>query len=417
MLSTILRTVRTHALVAPGDRVIVAVSGGPDSTALMHALAHLAPRLGIALEVATVDHGLRPEARAEAELVRAHARALGLPWHGLRVDVAAARRGRASLQDAARRERLGALEELAARRGARVALAHQADDQAETVLFRVVRGTGLVGLAGIPYRRGPFVRPLLDVPRAEVARYVARHALPVVDDPSNADPRFARSRVRHRLLPALAAENPRVREALVALAAAARAAGAPPRDLPADIGRRASDAIAALRARGGTGQVDVSEGRVVTVAYGRVRVERRADRAVAPASLPAPVAVAAPGTYALAGGETALRLSLAGGRARAGAVAFDADALAWPLVVRARQPGDRMRPRGGRGSRKLSDLLIDAKVPRAARERLPVLATADGVVLYVPGLRPSALASPSAETRRTLAVSVVGGTSVASPRD
>src|SRR5579871_4025727 len=141
MLSTLQRTIRAHALLARGDLVIVAVSGGPDSMALMHALAKLAPRLGLRVEVATVDHGLRPEARAEGELVRARAAALGLPWHGLRVDVAAARQGRASLQDAARRVRLGALEALAARRGARVALGHQADDQAETVLFRVVRGT------------------------------------------------------------------------------------------------------------------------------------------------------------------------------------------------------------------------------------------------------------------------------------
>jgi tRNA(Ile)-lysidine synthase len=416
MLSTILRTIRTHALVAPGDRVIVAVSGGPDSMALLHALAKLAPRLGIDVEVATVDHGLRPEARSEAELVRGQARALALPWHGLRVDVAAARRGRASLQDAARRVRLGALAEFAARRGARVALAHQADDQAETVLFRVVRGTGLRGLAGIPYERAPFIRPLLDVSRAEVARYVARHGLPVVDDPSNADPRFARARIRHRLLPALAGENPRVREALVALAAAARAGGAPPSELPGDIGRRAADVIAGLRARGGSGRVDVSGGRVVEVAYGRVRVERRAASAAAAWARPAAVLVPAAGTYGLPGAEASLRLSLDQTGAREGAVLFDADALAWPLVLRARRPGDRMRPRGGRGSRKLSDLLIDAKVPRAARDRLPVLATADDVVLYVPGLRPAALARPSAETTRTLFIDVVTGTGVASPR-
>jgi tRNA(Ile)-lysidine synthase len=412
MLSTILRTIRTHALVARGDVVVVAVSGGADSMALLHALSRLAPRLGIGLEVATVDHGLRASARAEGELVRARARALGLPWHGLRVDAAAARKGRASLQDAARRVRLGALGALAARRGARVALAHQADDQAETVLFRVVRGTGLLGLAGIPYRRDPFIRPLLDVSRAEISRYVARHELPFVEDPSNADPRFARARVRHRLLPLLAEENPRVREALVALAAAARGAGPPARELPGDIGRRAAAVVAGLRARGGTRRIDVSGGRVVEVAYGRVSVEARPARGerLAP---PEPVLVRSHGTYTLPGAETSLRLSLDGGSPENGANLFDADVLAWPLVLRARRPGDRMRPRGGRGSRKLSDLLIDAKVPRAARDRLPVLATADDVVLYVPGLRPAAEAAPSRETKNHLAVTVVGGTRVA----
>jgi tRNA(Ile)-lysidine synthase len=412
MLSTMQRTIRAHALAARGDLIIVAVSGGVDSMALLHALAKLAPRLGIRLEVATVDHGLRAEARAEAEFVRARAERLGLPWHGLGVDAAAARRGRASLQDAARRVRLAALEALAARRGARVALAHQADDQAETVLFRIVRGTGLRGLGGIPYRRGPFVRPLLDVPRAEIARYVARNGIPFVDDPSNADPRFARARIRHRLLPALAAENPRVREALVALADAARAAAPPARALPDDIGRRAAAVVAELSARGGTRRIDVAGHRIVEVAYGRVRVAPRAPATAGAAARPDPVLVRAGGTYSLANGEAGLRLSFDQG-GEDGAVLFDADALTWPLVLRTRRPGDRMRPRGGRGSRKLSDLLIDAKVPRAARDRLPVLATSDDIVLYVPGLRPAAEARPSPGTTRTLAVTAVGGTSVA----
>jgi tRNA(Ile)-lysidine synthase len=407
MLSTILRTIRTHALVERGDVVIVAVSGGIDSMMLLDALSRLAPRLGIRLEVATVDHGLRAEARAEAELVRARAAALALPWHDLRVDAAAARKTRASLQDAARRVRLAALEELAARRGARVALAHQSDDQAETVLFRVVRGTGLAGLAGIPYRRGPFIRPLLDVSRAQVTRYAARLAISFVEDPSNADPRFARARVRHRLLPLLAAENPRVREALVGLAAAARAAGPPPRDtLPPDIGRRASDVIAGLRARGaGTRRVHVSGHRVVEIAYGQVSIEARPTSAPGAAVGTEPILVSGAGTYALAGAAASLRVSLAS--AAAEGASFDADALDWPLVLRARRPGDRMRPRGGRGSRKLSDLLIDAKIPRAARDRLPVLATADDVVLFVPGLRPAERARPSSKTTRYLGVTPI----------
>jgi tRNA(Ile)-lysidine synthase len=417
MLSTILRTIRAHELARPGDRVVVAVSGGADSMALLDALHRLRPTLPLGLEVATVDHGLRAEARDEAELVRARAQALGLAWHGLRVDAAAARRGHASLQDAARRVRLGALEELARERGARIALAHQADDQAETVLFRIVRGTGLAGLGGIPYVRGPFIRPLLDVTRAEVSRYLARYEIPFVEDPSNADPRFARARVRHRLIPLLAAENPRVREALVGLAAAARAAGPAARpDLPADIGRRAAAVVEGLRARGGTGRVDVSNRRVVEVSYGRVRIEPARTGHEGQAR-PEAVLVPGAGTYELAGSASALRVSVDGDGAAEGVVPFDADALDWPLVLRARRPGDRMRPRGGRGSRKLSDLLIDAKVPRADRDRLPVLATAGDVVLFVPGLRPADVARPSSATSRYVNVTVVDrsrGTRVAS---
>jgi tRNA(Ile)-lysidine synthase len=404
MLSKVARTIRAHDLARPGELVLVAVSGGPDSMALLAVLWELSARLELTLEVATVDHGLRASAGAEGELVRARAETLGLPWHGLSVDVAAAKRGRPSLQDAARRERLGALEALARRRGAaRIALGHQADDQAETVLFRVVRGTGLAGLAGIPYRRGPFIRPLLDVTRDEIARYLRRRSLPYVEDPSNADPRFARARVRHRLLPLLAEENPRVREALVALAAAAREAHrsieTPAADDLRGLGRRTAQVVARLRAAGaGTRHVDVPGGRV-EIAYGRTRLLRRSPQPDAgPAAPASPVVIAGPGTFRRGGHAPALRI--ADGPGGEGAATFDADAVGWPLALRGRLAGDRMRPRGGRGSRKLADLLIDAKVARPDREALPVLTSAEGVVLFVPGVRPSEHGRPTAKTRR-----------------
>ena len=371
MLSAVLRTIATHALFQRGDRVLVAVSGGPDSMSLLHALWEARDRLGIALEVATIDHGLRPEAAAEIALVRARADALELPFVSVAVDV---RRepGRASLQDAARRARLGALAALAAERGAaRVALGHNADDQAETVLFRIVRGTGLRGLAGIPYRRDPFVRPLLDVRRAEIERYLARRSIPFVRDPSNADPHYARARIRHQILPLLAGENPRVAQALINLARAARGEWSP----PAAIGRR---------------------------------TER------APSPPPAALRIDRPGTYPWGEGRLEIEEQVIGasigkddlGRAAARAPArlaeFDAGRLTWPLVVRPRSPGDRMRPRGGPGSRKLSDLMIDAKIDRGRRARLPVVTAADGTLLWVPGLRPAEVARPSHETRRLL---------------
>ncbi|HEY2902277.1 MAG TPA: tRNA lysidine(34) synthetase TilS, partial [Polyangia bacterium] len=205
MLSSVWKTIRREQLFAAGDRVLVAVSGGPDSMALLAVLWELAPRLALRLEVATVDHGLRPEAAVEAALVAERAAALELPFHRLAVDVPGARAGgrpRGSLQSVARTLRLQALEDLAARLGgARVALGHHADDQAETILFRILRGTGVRGLRGIPYQRGVFIRPLLDVRRTAIEAYVKRRSLPVVRDPSNMDSRFARTRLRHQILP------------------------------------------------------------------------------------------------------------------------------------------------------------------------------------------------------------------------
>jgi tRNA(Ile)-lysidine synthetase-like protein len=360
MLSAVLRTIAAHQLVQPGDRVLVAVSGGPDSMALLHALWEARERLGIALEVASVDHGLRAEARAEIELVRERAAALELPFAAVKVDARRAP-GRAPLQDAARRARLEALEALARARGARrVALGHNADDQAETVLFRIVRGTGLRGLSGIPYRRDPFVRPLLDVPRAEIQRYLARRSIPFATDPSNADPRYTRARIRHRLLPLLAAENPRVAEALVRLARAARGDGAVP----------------AGHTSGAAAPPDGPP--------------------------PDPLRVDGPGIYRWASGRLSVDHAEPGAPADGGAALFDAERIGWPLVIRPRRPGDRMRPRGGAGSRKLSDLMIDAKIARQRRASVPVVTASDGAVLWVPGLRPAEAARPSSGTRRLL---------------
>jgi tRNA(Ile)-lysidine synthase len=424
MLSTVLRTIAARALFERGDRVIVAVSGGPDSMALLHVLWELRDRLGLTLEVAGVDHGLRPAAAGELGLVRARAEALGLPFVGLAVDVAPHRRG-AGLQDAARRARLGALTALAAERGARrVALGHQADDQAETVLFRIVRGTGLAGLRGIPYRRDPFVRPLLDLRRAEILRYLRRRSIPFVEDPSNADLRFARARIRHRHLPALAEENPRVAEALVALAAAAGDAGpAPVASSPpvaragpdavagqgpgAALSRRVAAVVARLRARGGTGEIDISGGRRVEVSYGAVHVGPRASvRAPVPGPAPAPLRIDGPGAYRWAAGTLDVKQAArrSARPAGAGKAEFDADLLEWPLTARARKSGDRMRPRGGRGSRKLSDLMIDARIARRARAGLPVVTNARGELLFVPGLRPAEIARPTARTRRVVCI-------------
>ena len=396
MLSALLRTLREHALVERGERVLVGVSGGPDSTALVHALAHLAPRLGITVEAATVDHGLRPEAAAEAALVVERCRTLGLACEAVRVDVRGARGPHVSWQDAARRVRLEALEAVARRRGcARIALAHTADDQAETVLFRIVRGTGVAGLRAMPYQRGPFVRPMLEVRRREVLRYLAKRQLPFIEDPSNADLRFTRARIRHQWIPFLERENPRLVEALLALAADAR--GAPAAD---GLSRGAAATVARLAAAGaGTRRVSVRGGEI-EVSYGQIH---RRDR---PAPLPAVAAaeVSGPGRY----GEGAAALELEEGVAPAApaadAAAFDLDRLPLPLRVRAPRAGDRMRPRGGRGSRKLSDLFIDAKIPRTRRSGLPLLEAADGTILFVPGLRPSEEGRPGPHTRRWIQV-------------
>ena len=187
--------------------ILLAVSGGPDSTALMHAAAAL--RSHRPLHVATVDHGLRPEARSEAEAVGRLAANLGLPHRILTWD---APRRTGGVQAAARAARYRLLADHAASLGAGLVMTgHTSDDQAETVLMRLVAGSGPAGLAGMRARRAlapgiDLARPFLALPKAALVAYCRSHGLPTLRDPSNADERFARARLR-RLLPVLAAEG------------------------------------------------------------------------------------------------------------------------------------------------------------------------------------------------------------------
>jgi tRNA(Ile)-lysidine synthase len=205
-------------LAIPNDALIVlAVSGGPDSTALLHGAAALARERGWRLIVAHLDHALRPTSADEAAAVAASAVRLGLPAEVRRVDVAeVAASEHRSLEDAGRQARYRFLEELAAAHDpeALIATAHTADDVAETVLLRLARGSGLRGLRGIPARRGRIVRPLLYARRAVLRAALDAASLPYVSDPSNADLTHARNRVRAELLPALERLNPAAVEAL-----------------------------------------------------------------------------------------------------------------------------------------------------------------------------------------------------------
>jgi tRNA(Ile)-lysidine synthase len=372
MLEGICRFVRGQHLLGRGGGVLVACSGGPDSTALLDLLVRMRDRFELRLRAAYVHHGLRPEAELEADHVRALARARDVPFDVVRVRVPV----RASLQEAARNVRLDALARVARAHGLdRVALGHTMSDQAETVLMRVLRGTGPRGLAGILPRRGVFVRPLLGVGRAEIVAYLRERDIAWLSDASNDDRRFLRARLRRDVLPVLRRINPRIEEALARLADNAREergdAVSPPltrahlRSLAELMGEPAGTRWLALPGR------RVAEVRVVdSPPVARIPVELEVPR---------------PGRYAVPGMDATFVLQ----RRRRGSVPrasgwFDPTALRFPLVLRTRRPGDRIRLE--RGSRKISDLLIDAKVPR--RERDDVLLLCGGAeVLWVAGLR------------------------------
>lgn len=248
------RLIRDAVLFARGDVVVCACSGGPDSTALLHALALLRKRIGHQLVAIGIDHGLRPEAGRELELCRGVADELDVPFEVARADV----KPGPNLQERARTARHAALQEAAKTCRARViALGHTADDRAETVLMRLLRGSGPRGLAAMPARGDQMgatalVRPLLRARRSDVMAHITRHDVPFATDPSNQDRRFLRVRVRQELIPLLQEMSPRVVEHLCDLAEML-AEQCDPDDPLAGLGREQRKALGkALRGRRGT---------------------------------------------------------------------------------------------------------------------------------------------------------------------
>jgi tRNA(Ile)-lysidine synthase len=220
LIARVRRTLIERSLISAGERVLCACSGGPDSAALLCVLARLAPELGFELVAASVDHGLRPQAHDDVEIAQRQAAALSVPFHALRVTVPA----EASLQASARRVRYAALRELANALGAaRIALGHTQDDQAETVLSRLLRGAGVPGLGAIdPARSDGIVRPLIDCARSDVHAFVRRYVPEIATDSSNLDQRFERVRIRTHVLPTLLAEDTALVRHLAELADDAR---------------------------------------------------------------------------------------------------------------------------------------------------------------------------------------------------
>jgi tRNA(Ile)-lysidine synthase len=215
-----LKILAQEKLLQDGEKVLAAVSGGPDSMALLHILARLAPLLDITVAAVHVNHGLRPgEAEEDAALAVAEAGRLGLDFFLTDVDVRdLAGRQKLSLEHAARLLRYNFIEKTARRWGAaKIALGHTADDQAEELLLRLVRGTARKGLSGMKtMRQGVFIRPFLRFPKSELLAYLDRYGIPFQHDSSNEQDSFLRNRVRNNLLPYLAERyNPDIRRTLV----------------------------------------------------------------------------------------------------------------------------------------------------------------------------------------------------------
>lgn len=423
------RHLRNHpGLIPPGARVLVAFSGGPDSTALLDLLRSQSDARRLTLRAAHFDHGLRPESEREAERAARRARDLDVdcvvsaPSDGPEPDPATCRRAR---YDFLRRE--------ADRWGAdRIATGHQADDQVETVLFRILRGTGLRGLRAIPPRRGSVVRPLLPFHRRELQEYLGERGLAWIRDPSNLDPGYSRSRIRHELLPALdAAWDGDARQRLWRLAERARRVDAvldrlarevlssarihdeagrtePARLLREPVlraGREVQARVVRLLARrrnvrldrGGTrsavefindgasgGRVDVGGGLQLGRDFDTLWLGDSTAGQGARERLRIPPESSGRARVCIGGRELRVDWAPDGPPAGAHRLAIPESFRQVALWVRAREPGDRIRLAGG--IRKVKDVLTDRRVPASWRDRMPVLAEGPGEILWIPGV-------------------------------
>jgi tRNA(Ile)-lysidine synthase len=215
LLTLASRTLREECRLERGDRILAAVSGGPDSLAMLDVLARLSTKLGFEVVAHGVDHGLRAEASSELDLAEAHAARLGVAFARTRVVLAAG----GNLHARARTLRYQALEQARRVAGATViATAHHADDRAETVLLRLLRGSGPRGLSVLPARDGDRMRPLVRARKIDILAHLERHRIHFAEDPSNRDPRYLRARVREEVLPLLVELSPGIVGHLNALA-------------------------------------------------------------------------------------------------------------------------------------------------------------------------------------------------------
>ena len=456
ILKKVKATISRYEMIQPGDLVVVAVSGGPDSVCLLHILHTLRKELEINLLVAHYDHGLRPgEDASETRFVTSLAESMGVPFETEKAR-SLIRRRTPSLEEAARNARYRFLEKV--RRGhdaQKIALAHQLNDQAETVLMRMLRGSGPSGLGGIPPCRDQMiVRPLIEVGRKEIEAYIKAKKLSYVVDSSNLQASFLRNRIRLELFPLLEQYQPRLAERLAETAEILRMedeyleqivtawvdgeSDTSPDgevsislqaflDLPLPLKRRAVrqliERVKKNLRRIGSEHVHsvltMAEGEKPQATLdlpGKLCVQRTYERLVFKSSSPAKhvafnYAIRKPGVFPLK--EIGRTLSLeeirVTGPQRPKTTPWtahvDAEKVRFPLRVRNFRPGDRFVPLGMKGHKKIKDFFVDRKVPTAERHATPIVFSEDTPV-WICGYRMDDRFKVAPETKKVLKITL-----------
>jgi tRNA(Ile)-lysidine synthase len=459
ILERVRATLRERQLLPPeGGTVIVGYSGGADSTALLHLMTRVQGAFNLRIHAAHLHHGMRPEADDDVRVCASVCAQLGVPLHVERVDVPAlAQTERISLEEAGRNARYTFFERLARELNAvAVALAHTRDDQIETILINLLRGTGPRGLCGMPYKRDRIIRPLLGATREQTHQYCAAQGLPTVFDSTNLDPHQLRRRVRMELIPLLRDLSPAFDRHLLRLAdileneeawweyevhslmecASVASADAEASLQHSKIRRefftRLHPAMQRrvlrewLRAHLGTLRLppyEILEGIRRAALDGKRTSWQLSDtlrlttdetaltlhaKPPDPEPYEYPVELETPILIPQAGAWLEARLLPAPPptpKTTPDCAYLDADAVQGQLIVRNARRGDRFQPLGMPAPKKLSDIFVDRKVPRAERGRLPLLCDAAGI-LWAPGYTIAARARITPRTTRALHITL-----------
>lgn len=458
MLKKVSRYIVEKALVAPGDAVVIACSGGPDSLALLDILYQLKDELGVRLVVAHVNHMFRPEAAQEAVFVDKMARTLNLPSYTIAIDVPEyIEKTGLSKQEAARMVRYQYLNEIAEKyAGAKIATGHHRDDQAETVLLHLLRGAGASGLQGMEAASGNIIRPLLPVTRNEIEAYCKERQLRPCYDSSNSNTDYLRNRVRLKLIPYLAEQyNPAIVDSLCRMAeligdehaVISSIAVKAVQDVVKWVNDSASincslfsqhpvavrreiirqvlekkqkhlkgitffhvEKLIDMALQGTTGSIlHLPGGLAAKKGYAVLTILDNKQARPETTAIPSPgVEITIPGMTAvpelqliITAEVSTTPLPVSGSNQ----AIFALDELSLPLMVRTRQDGDRFRPKGMKGSKKLKEFFIDLKVPREVRDAIPVICDSREII-WIAGWRQGERGKIEANTREFLRLTI-----------
>lgn len=451
MLNRIKGFIKDNNLIYQEETVIVAVSGGPDSMALLHIMKKLAPRMNFKIIAAHLNHCIREEADEEENYVREQCLQWEIPFYSRTSDVKEiARKGKKSLEDAGRFERYRFFNELKEETEAsRIATAHHHDDVAETVLLHLLRGSGIKGLRGIMPESGNIIRPLLVLRKEEILDYLHENNIRYCLDKSNEDTQYLRNRIRQQLIPYLEKEfNPRIVETLNHLALIARDENQAIEDeieqlwerilikkqqdnivldnrqllelQPAYQRRVIIKAFSALAGEQGWDMNDVQKVMDLSTKEGsslvlhlkkKVRVNKSYDKMIFTSSLKKIqnycYQISVPGQLKIEETGETYSFQLLNKEdyiPRKADIYLDYDCLKKPLYLRSRKDGDIFRPQGMYGSKKIKDFFIDLKIPYFDRDGIPLLVSGDGEIYAVLGLRIAQIAAAKSESRRILVI-------------